>query len=140
MLRCLLFCLCALALPGSVLAKPNLWDLIASVEFQEVKKDGRWTVEKTFPAGLRAGEVEVTGYFVPVMAQAYIRSFLLVPDPADCPFCGSSGYGPSLEVHMRKSMPDMAEGSRIRIRGRLHLIESGDTYDAVLVTDAILLD
>ncbi|WP_425049922.1 hypothetical protein [Psychromarinibacter sp. S121] len=121
-------------------AEPAGWGLLGAIEIREVEKDGRWAVEKTYPDALRAAanDFSVTGYYVPVEAQAYVRSFLLVPDPADCPFCGTNGYGPTLEVHMRKPLPDMPEGTEITVRGTLRLLDSDETYQSVIMTEAVL--
>lgn len=118
------------------------WDLLGAIEIRETEANGRWAVEKTFPDALLAktDSFEITGYYVPVEAQAYVRSFLLVPDPADCPFCGNGGYGPTLEVQMRKAMPDIAEGTLITIRGTLRLIDSDETYQSAILTEGVLLD
>ncbi|WP_172299927.1 hypothetical protein [Pseudoruegeria sp. HB172150] len=118
------------------------WDLLGSVEIRETEKNGRWAVEKTFPEELKAAAdgFTVTGFYVPIEAQAYVRSYLLVADPADCPFCGSNGYGPTLEVHMRRPMPDIAEGTQITVRGRLNFLLSEDTYQSVIMTEGELLN
>ncbi|MDF0599251.1 hypothetical protein P1J78_00770 [Psychromarinibacter sp. C21-152] len=118
------------------------WDLLGAIEIRETEHNGRWAVEKTFPEALRAAKdgFRITGYYVPVQAQAYVRSFLLVPDPADCPFCGGGGYGPTLEVQMRKAMPDIAEGTQITVEGTLRLIDSDETYQSAILTEGVLLD
>ncbi len=118
------------------------WDLLGAIELRETETNGRWAVEKTFPDALRAtaDSFRITGYYVPVQAQAYVRSFLLVPDPADCPFCGSGGYGPTLEVQMRKAMPDIPEGSRITVEGTLRLIDSDETFQSAILTEGVLLE
>ena len=133
-----LFALLAFSSP----ALANPWDLIQAIEYEETETETSWSVKKTIPEGLRAqaDEFEITGYYVPVEAQAYVSSFLLVPDPADCPFCGENGYGPSLEVKMKRPMPDVPEATRITIRGTLHIDDSSETYRAVYVTEGLLVD
>lgn len=122
-------------------AEPAAWELISKIEITEVEKDDQWQVKKSYPDALRAqaDSFRIRGFYVPVEAQAYVKSFLLVPDPADCPFCGNGGYGLSLEVHVSKAMPDMAEGTDITVEGRLELVESDETYQAVILRDARLV-
>lgn len=138
-MRHLVLAACLLA-PVPAFANP--WDLITGIEYQETETADSWAVTKTYPDGLRdmAQDFRITGYYVPVEAQAYVSTFLLVPDPADCPFCGSSGYGPSLEVTMKRPMPDVPEATRISVRGTLKFDDSTETYRAVFLTDAVLID
>ncbi|MBV7392878.1 hypothetical protein [Mameliella sediminis] len=132
-------CLSA-ACPAS--AEPDPWDLIQSIEYEETETETTWSVAKIIPDDLRAMQdgFQITGYYVPVEAQAYVSTFLLVPDPADCPFCGQNGYGPSLEVMMKRPMPDVPEATKITVRGTLNFDDSSETYRAVFVTDGILVD
>ncbi|KUF11782.1 hypothetical protein [Pseudoponticoccus marisrubri] len=127
-------------LAGPALSNP--WDLIQQIGYKETEANGRWRVEKTIPPELRAmaPDFRITGYYVPVQAQARVTQFLLVPDPADCPFCGESGYGPTLEVTARRAMPDMPEGTRITLKGRLAIDDSDTTYRAVMLENAVLVD
>ncbi|SMX36068.1 hypothetical protein MAA8898_00741 [Maliponia aquimaris] len=129
---------CAMATPA--LADP--WDLITAIEYSETETETSWSVKKTVPDALRAmaGDFEITGYYVPVEAQAYVSTYLLVPDPADCPFCGTNGYGPALEVAMKRPMPDVPEATRITVRGTLNFDDSPETYRAVFLTDGVLVD
>jgi hypothetical protein len=122
-------------------AEASPWDLISSIEFDETEAAGAWVVEKFIPDELRARaqDFRITGYYVPVEAQAYVSRFLLVPDPADCPFCGSGGYGPTLEVYMKRPMPDMAEATQITVAGTLKFDESPETYRAVFLTEGVLV-
>jgi hypothetical protein len=118
------------------------WELITAISYEETETETSWKVEKTIPEALRAmaERFEITGFYVPVEAQAYVSQFLLVPDPADCPFCGQNGYGPTLEVQMKRAVPDMAEGSEVTVRGHLQFDESTETYRAVFLTGAVLVD
>lgn len=120
----------------------NPWALMAQIQYIENEKDGEWSVQKLIPEALKeAGEgFEITGFYVPVEAQSKVRTFLLVPDPADCPFCGTNGYGPTLEVFMRHPINDEAEGTRMTLRGTLQLDESPETYRAVLLVNAKRVD
>ena len=121
---------------GAPAADP--WDLLAAIEVEEVQVEDRWEARKSYPDALlaEAEGFEITGHVVPVTPQAELELFLLVPDPDDCPFCGSTGYGPSLEVEMRRAL-DADEGERVTLRGRLELVEDPETWQAVRLTDAV---
>lgn len=129
---------CLFAVPAGA----NPWDLIQQIGYEETETETEWKVEKTIPEALRAQAdgFRITGYYVPVEAQAQVSQFLLVPDPADCPFCGESGYGPALEVQMKRPMPDIPEATEITVTGQLNFDESTETYRAVFLTDARLSD
>lgn len=131
-----------LALCGAVAANPANWQLLESISFEEVETDDKWMVIKDFPEALRtqSGPFTITGYYVPIEAQAYVTQFLIVPDPADCPFCGSNGYGISLEVRMAEPLPDMPEATEVTVSGRLELIDDTETYQFARLTDAVLVD
>ena len=130
-----------LGITTSVWAEPAAWELISKIEIKEIETESRWLVKKSYPEALRAqaDSFQIRGFYVPVEAQAYVKSFLLVPDPADCPFCGNGGYGLSLEVHVSKPMPDIAEGTDITVAGRLELVDSDETYQAVILREARLV-
>ena len=118
------------------------WRLLADVEIKEIINGDLWRAEKTFPDALRAATdgFEITGFFVPITAQAYVETFLLVENPADCPFCGGGGYGPVVEVRMRHPLPDMPEFSLLRLRGDLVLIDDPETFQLYRLEDAVRLD
>lgn len=119
------------------------WRLIASVEVREEVEGNAYKAVKTYPDALMEAASQpftIQGYYVPVEAQAYVTTFLVVEDPADCPYCGSnSGYGPALEVHMSKPMPDLPEASLIRVQGRLVLNRDPETFQALVMRDAVLI-
>lgn len=118
------------------------WSLLATATVLETEEDGIWQAEKTFPPALQAAaeDFAVKGYYVPVEAQAWIQTFLLVADPANCPFCGGGGSGPVLEVEMKRPLPDMAEFTVIAVRGRLEFIDDPDTLQMFRLKDAILVE
>ncbi|MFW2587489.1 hypothetical protein [Sagittula sp. SSi028] len=125
------------ATPG--LANP--WELIVDIEYDETETETSWRVDKKIPEALRAQAdgFTITGFYVPVEAQAKVSQFLIVPDPEDCPFCGSNGYGPTLEVHLAAPMNDVPEATKITVQGQLHFDESPETYRAVFLTEARLV-
>lgn len=132
----------SLAVAAPVSAGWDGWSLLQSVEVKEVVQDDLWRAQKSFPPELRAATegFEVRGFYVPIQAEPYIQRFLVVQDPADCPFCGGSGYGPSLEVHLKKPMADIPEFSEITVKGDLDLIDDPDTYQAYILRGAVVMD
>lgn len=122
-------------------AGQNGWDLLRLVTITEVVEDDHWRADKEFPQALlnATDDFVIEGFYVPIVPQAYVTSFLLVEDPADCPFCGWNSYGPSLEVAMKSPMPDLQEFTHIAIQGQLELIEDPETYMAYRLHDAVLL-
>ena len=117
------------------------WSLLATAEVREVTSEGEWKAVKTFPDVLRAAreDFKVSGFYVPIQAQGYVTSFILVESPASCPFCGDSGYGPVLEVTMKRPMPDLPEFSQITVLGRLEFNEASDTFQMYQLVDANLI-
>lgn len=91
-----------------------------------------FTWKKTYPDTLENGmSVTVTGFIVPVEAQAYFHTFLMVNDPQDCPFCGNGeGYGPVLEVKLKRPIAETTEFALITVEGRLEFV--GDKYTSQL--------
>ncbi len=120
-------------------AAETSWDLLSKIEITEVITATTFEAHKTYPEELKAqaNSFEITGYFVPVLPQGYQSQFLLVPAPEDCPFCGFGGYGPTLEVHVKRPLPDLPEFSELTVSGRLEFEESTDTYQAVRLVDAV---
>jgi hypothetical protein len=114
------------------------WGLLAAIEIEEVQIEDRWEARKTYPEALLAATegFEITGHVVPVVPDAELRLFLLVPDPEQCPFCGDAGYGPSLEVEMRDAL-DAVEGEEVTLAGRLEIVADAETWQAVRLTDAV---
>lgn len=127
----------ALAAP---LSAGESWNLLGQIDLAEEEKDGEWRVVKTIPPSLRqaAEDFTITGYAVPIEAQPYIQSFILVQDPADCPFCGSSGYGPVLEVWLKHELPALAEATEVTVTGVLEFDMSPETYQTVRLKDAVI--
>lgn len=119
------------------------WRLLAMVEISEtVTDDGVWRADKSFPPELRAAreDFEIEGYFVPITSEPFVRTFLLVEDPADCPYCGGGGYGPVLEVTLKRPLAELPEFSRIRVRGDLAFVEDPETMQSTVLEDAIVLE
>ncbi len=101
-----------------------------------------YTWKKTYPDTLTDGmSVQVTGFIVPIQVQAYFTTFLLVDDPQNCPFCGSgAGYGPVLEVDLKRPMPETTEFDAITVEGRLEFIDDEYTSQLFRLVEARVLD
>jgi|GEM_PF-1050556 len=101
-----------------------------------------YTWEKDYPGSLSDGmSMTVTGFIVPVQVQAYFDAFLLVDDPQNCPFCGNGeGYGPVLEVQLKRAIPETGEFAQITVEGTLEFV--GDEYSSQLfrLKDARVVD
>lgn len=133
----------SLAVTAALAASPfDNWRLLDSVEITEVVQNDIWIAQKTFPDDLVAARdgFTIEGFYLPIEAQAQITSFLLIRDPAECPFCGGGGYGPSLEVTLARPMNDRELYTRITIQGQLELIDDPETYMAYRLVDAEVLD
>jgi hypothetical protein len=120
------------------------WDLITQISYEETETANSWSVAKTIPDELRdmAQGFEITGHYVQIEALTAnrIKQFIIVPEAADCPFCGESGYGPALEVTLKRAIRPIEEGTQITLRGTLQFDESPETYRAVFLTDAKRID
>lgn len=128
---------------GGVTEETGAWSLLAAVDIEEVIEGENYQAIKTFPPALvdAAEGFEITGYVVPITAEPYMTTFMLVEDPANCPFCGSSaGYGPVLEVQLKRAIPELAEFAEIRVAGRIELIKDPETYQSYRLVDAIALN
>lgn len=101
-----------------------------------------FTWKKNYPETLSDGmPLTVKGYIVPIEAQAYFTTFLLVDDPQNCPFCGNGqGYGPVLEVVLKRRIAETAEFAQITVQGTLEFV--GDEYSSQLyrLNDARVVD
>ncbi|MEO1238161.1 MAG: hypothetical protein AAFW64_00580 [Pseudomonadota bacterium] len=120
----------------------NAWRLLGAVEIDEVIEGESYQAIKTFPPGLvaSADQFEITGYVVPIAAEAYMSRFILVEDPANCPFCGNAaGYGPVLLVQLKRPISELPEFSNVRVSGRIELIDDPKTYEAFRMVDAVTL-
>ena len=113
------------------------WLLLSEIEITETINGDMWSAQKTYPDALSTTEpFTITGYYVPLMAQAYQSQILLVPDPADCPFCGTNEYGPTLEVHLSEPLPDMPQFTLLTVTGQLQKIEDPETWQAIRLVEA----
>ncbi|SFH34692.1 hypothetical protein SAMN04488020_110136 [Palleronia marisminoris] len=135
-MRALILTLVTLTSPA--LAAPQGWSLLETIEIREEIDGDEWRAVKTFPDAVhdRAMGFRITGYVVPIEAEAYITTFLLVKDPANCPFCGTATDAPVIEVHLSKPLPDMPEFAEITVEGDLEFVDDPHTLQAVIMRDA----
>ena len=131
----------ATCLPAAAPADAAAWRLLGTVQIEEHVDGDLWRVDKTFPEPLRAAAegFTITGYYIPIVAEPYVSQFVLVEDPANCPFCGVGGYGPVLEVHLDRPMPDLPEFTPVTLRGDLQFVEDDDTLQLYRLRDARVL-
>lgn len=101
-----------------------------------------FTWKKEYPPSLQDGmTVKVTGYVVPVEAQPFFMSFLLVDDPQNCPFCGSGeGYGPVLEVQLKRPIAETPEFAQVTVEGTLRFVEDEYSSQLFRLVDAQVMD
>ena len=137
-MRALILTLVTLTSPALSAATPQGWDLLGAIEIGEEIDGDDWRAVKTFPASVRdrTEDFRISGYVVPVEAEPYITTFLLVKDPADCPFCGTASDAPVIEVHLSKPLPDMPEFAEITVEGDLEFVEDPFTLQAAIMRDA----
>ncbi|WP_371157678.1 hypothetical protein [Jannaschia sp. 2305UL9-9] len=118
------------------------WHLLGQIEVTEHETAESWTVTKRFPAEIEGGvdEFQISGYLIAVGWEAETRDFMLVSDAGQCPFCGSGDHGTAIEVRLADPLPATDEARQATLRGALHLVRDADTMQAVVMTDAVLLD
>ncbi|MGR3435904.1 MAG: hypothetical protein ACU0CO_13610 [Shimia sp.] len=115
------------------------WNELMDATFQEVIDGDFYAVLKDFPAAHQGGvdDFRIQGFVVPIEAQGRIGSFLLVQDPANCPFCGTGdSLAPVLEVLLKRRVPDIAEFTEVRVTGTLTPVVDPETWQLYRLTDA----
>lgn len=118
---------------------PPGWHWLLEIQITEFEDNaGNWWVEKEFPPELveLAPNFEISGFYLPMQAEPFVTEFILVPEDTDCPFCGASGYGMMLEVHMRHPLGDIDEGTLLKLTGQLELMDDPGTYQSARLLDA----
>ena len=127
--------------PPQAATSPDPWAILADVTIEEEVTLEEWKAVKTFSDELEQRDgtrFQISGYGIPIDLEATITSFILVSDPQDCPFCGSSGYGPVLEVLLSRGIPEMPEFAELTVEGTLVLNRDTDTYQMYRLEDAIV--
>lgn len=136
--RTLILTLVTLTSPAFAADTAHGWDLLETIEIREEIDGNDWRAIKTFPEAVRdkADGFRISGYVVPVEAEPYVTTFLLVKDPANCPFCGTAADAPVIEVHLAAPMPDMPEFTEVTVEGDLEFVEDPFTMQAVIMRNA----
>lgn len=118
------------------------WHLLGQIELTEHETADSWSVTKRFPAEIENGvaEFQISGYLVAVGWEEETRDYMLMSDAGQCPFCGSGDHGTAIEVKLANPLLATDEARRATVRGALHLVRDTDTLQAVVMTDARLLD
>lgn len=114
------------------------WDLLASIEIEEIVTETSYEVRKIFPAAVENGidQFDITGYIVPLSDGPGITDFILISDMGFCPFCGSPEHGTNLQVSMAEPLVGYEEGSRITVRGALEPVTDPETWQTTIMTGA----
>lgn len=134
--------LAAIPLAAAAQASPDAWHLLGQIEVTEHETADSWSATKRYPAELENGadEFEITGYLVPVGWEEETRDFMLVSALGQCPFCGSGDHGTAIEVQLADPLPISEEGKRATLRGALTPVRDETTMQAIVMTDAVILD
>ncbi|MAM61734.1 hypothetical protein [Maritimibacter sp. UBA3975] len=135
-----LIALAAIVAPAAASANDDPWALLGGIQIDEIITDTTYEVKKTYPAAIRDGaqEFRITGYAVPMYPGQATRDVLLVADMGDCPFCGSSDHGGSLQVELDEPVL-IEEGQRISVIGSLELVDDPETWQAAILRAAKLV-
>jgi len=118
------------------------WDVLASIEIEEIVSETSYEVRKVFPAAMKDGiaQFDITGYAVPMSFDGAVSEILLVSDMGFCPFCGSPEHGTSLQVSLASPILGLEEGTRITVRGQLDAIIDPETFQSAIMRDATVID
>lgn len=126
--------------PALKKSQGSAWRLLEGVTVAEREVNGTWIVEKTYSPELLARdgtELSLTGYAIPLSAGELLTSLILVRDATDCPFCGTGGTGPVLEVELDLGIRQLPEFSIMTVTGRLALVRDTDTTQAYRLVAAV---
>ncbi|WP_308917519.1 hypothetical protein [Jannaschia sp. LMIT008] len=129
-----------LALPAAADGQADAaWDLLSRIERTEVVTDDSYAVLKRFPPEIADGAdvFEISGFLVPMGFGAETTDFMLIPEAGMCPFCGSSDHGLAIQVAMADPLPAVEGESRVTLRGALHAVTDPQTFQSVVMTDAV---
>lgn len=117
------------------------WDLIRSVETEEIITDTSYEVRKIFPSELKDGieQFDLTGYVVLLWADENVQEFMLISDMGFCPFCGDPEHGTALQVSLTDPAAKLEEGARITVRGALEAVTDAETTQTTRLVAATIL-
>lgn len=131
----------ALISPLMAATTPDGWDLLRSVQVQEIMTETTYEVRKIFPAELRDGieQFDLTGYVVLLWQTENISEFMLISDMGFCPFCGDPEHGTALQVRLSGPVDVLEDGQRITVRGALEAVSDPETTQSTRMTGAHIL-
>ena len=117
------------------------WDLLRSIEVDEITAGTTYKVRKIFPAAIQDGveQFDITGYVVLLWSDENVSDFMLISDMGFCPFCGNPEHGTSLEVRLSAPVASLADGDRLTVRGALELVRDPETTQSARLTKAKIL-
>lgn len=123
---------------GASSANEAAWDLLASIEIEEIETATDYEVRKHFPSTIENGimQFDITGYVVPLTDEDELYDLMLVSDMGFCPFCGSPEHGTSLQVTMSEPLIGYEEGARVTLRGVLEPVTDPYTLQTTVMTGA----
>lgn len=125
----------------SAVAGTDGWQLMQGISINEIVTETSYVVKKEFPERLRNGlqGVELTGYAVPLTPGANVRELMLVADMGVCPFCGGLDHTATVQVNLDQPIVGLEEGARITLRGDMRPVTDPETWQAVVVENAVLI-
>lgn len=117
------------------------WDLIRSVDIQEIVTDTTYEVRKSFPEKLENGisQFNLTGFVTLTYTDQNVQEFILVSDMGFCPYCGDPDHGASIQVKLADIENQMIDGERITVIGNLTPIKDSQTWQSLILKDALIL-
>lgn len=126
----------------SALADDRGWQLLKGITVDEIVTDTSYEVKKGFPERLRNGVkgMQLTGYAMPLTPGDDVRELVLVADMGICPFCGGLDHTATIQVNLDQPIVGLEEGARITLRGDMMPVRDPETWQAVRLDNAVLID
>lgn len=127
---------------SAAIASDDPWALLAGVAIDERVDGDSYVVTKTFPAAIENGisDFLITGYAVPLTPGERVTELMLVSDMGNCPFCGSSDHGVSLQVQLDEPIIGLEAGTRLSVRGALEPVHDTDTWQSTILRAARVVE
>ncbi|MGV6840701.1 MAG: hypothetical protein ACWA40_10970 [Planktomarina sp.] len=114
------------------------WDVIRSVDVQEIVTDTTYEARKTFPDVLANGinGFELTGFVMLTLSEENVEEFILVSDMGACPYCGSGDHGATVQVKLGNAADRLQDGARITVQGALMPVYDPETWQSTILENA----
>lgn len=118
------------------------WDTLAAITVEEIITDTSYEARKTYPSEIEGGvaEFDITGFAVPLGGSENVREFMIVSDMGFCPFCGDPEHATALQVTLTEPIPFVEDGMRLSLRGALEPIKDPQTFQSVILRDAVVIE